>query len=288
MDRALIVAVNTYANVPDLRGCLADAMDVADLLTVSYGFGPQTVRLLTEADATLPNVRDGLGWLADGAKPGDRRLLHFSGHGSLAPDTSGDEASGFDSVLCLADMDWSPGTYLVDDELRAWIATLPAGLRLAVLIDACHSGTATREVTPASAAVAGGAMAVPLATRVGPVPEKVVLARFVEPPPEVLVRVQTLARRPRRAVADGPDLLALSACRDDQTAADAYLAGGFRGAFSYFLCRALRRDPKIGRAELHRRVTADLMRGRFEQQPQLEAMPAGGGLFGAAIRRVTR
>ncbi|MFH0724751.1 MAG: hypothetical protein V2B19_00090 [Pseudomonadota bacterium] len=41
-------------------------------------------------------------------------------------------------------MDWD-GTYIVDDGLEKIFSVLPAGVRLEVLLDACHFGTGTRE-----------------------------------------------------------------------------------------------------------------------------------------------
>src|SRR5262249_16457335 len=86
-----------------------------------------------------------LAWLFKDARPNDRVLLHFSGHGSFTTDLDGDEDDGADELICLYDMDFDdPDTYFLDDELRAWTEKLPARVQLVVVLDNCNSGTGTR------------------------------------------------------------------------------------------------------------------------------------------------
>ena len=67
-------------------------------------------------------------------------LLTYSGHGSQVPDKNGDETEdGYDETWVLYDRQ------LVDDELYALWSKFAAGVRIVVLSDSCHSGTAIRE-----------------------------------------------------------------------------------------------------------------------------------------------
>jgi len=62
-----------------------------------------------------------------------------------------------------------------------------------------------------------------------------------------------------------------AACRDNQTAADAFIKGKYNGAFTYYLSMYLRdMQGCVTRAELLRRVRASLKYYGYSQVPQLE------------------
>jgi metacaspase-1 len=197
-----------------------------------------------------------LEWLVKKATPGDRLLFHFSGHGSQIRDRNGDELRDrMDEILCPHDMDWD-GTYIMDDDLDALFSTLPKDVRLEVLLDCCHSGTATR-----------GEMGSPLQPR-----EQRIIRRFLMPPVDIRMReeddlpVHPIARsqNPR------PHVL-FSGCRDNQTSADADIGGTYNGAFTYFFCKHLRKSNGIiPRAVLLKNLRASLSYEGFDQVPQLE------------------
>ncbi|MEZ5628493.1 MAG: caspase family protein [Rhodocyclaceae bacterium] len=58
------------------------------------------------------------------------------------PDRSGDEADGRDEALCPHDI--GDGQILLDDDLRALPDQRPAGVRVVLISDSCHSGSVTR------------------------------------------------------------------------------------------------------------------------------------------------
>lgn len=156
-DRALLIGVGRYQASrvtgvdQDLKGIDLDLgmmQDIAGLL----GY---RVHVLADEQATLAAVdREIQGWLIDGVAAGDRVLLYFSSHGSQIRDENGDEADGLDEVLILNDT--LPASIngrdtlrnaLVDDHLGELLARIPSRDVL-VVIDACHSGTATRGLLP--------------------------------------------------------------------------------------------------------------------------------------------
>jgi len=147
VHKALLVGINKYqmANV-DLNGCVNDVTNVRDILLKYFGYKADDIRIVTDQRATKKAVMERLKWLTKGAKPGDRLLFHFSGHGSQIRDKNGDELKDkLDEILCPHDMDWD-GAYIVDDDLRKIFSGLPAGAVVEVLLDSCHSGTGTREL----------------------------------------------------------------------------------------------------------------------------------------------
>lgn len=269
-DKALLVGINEYRTANPLNGCVSDVEGMAELLTGTFGFNARNVKRLTDAKATKEAITEHLERMIDGAKDGDRLVFHFSGHGSYTADDDGDEERGADELLCLADMDFKdPDTYLTDDDLRRYTQRLPAGVRLLVVLDCCHSGTGTR-----------------FAPQPGPAAPPPFVPRFIIPPAEVQSRVR--ARRGmnsmRAIVKVELNHVLLAGCRDDQTSADAYLDGGYHGAFTYHLCRAVREaGAGAARLDIHDRVIGALRATRFDQEPQFEGSGGVVDLFGIPL-----
>lgn len=133
-----------------LNACEADAHDLSEL-AVDRGFA-STVLLTTEA--TREAVIAAIEAATQELESGDTFFLSYSGHGGQVPDSSRDEPDGFDETWCLYD------GQLLDDELAALWLRFAAGVRVLVLSDSCHSGTATRAPQLVSRdAMTGGAMA---------------------------------------------------------------------------------------------------------------------------------
>ncbi|MCH0538922.1 caspase family protein [Streptomyces sp. MUM 203J] len=115
-----------------LLACEYDAHDMAELARAA-GFA-DTVLLTSEA--TVDNVTAALGEAARRLRDGDVLLLTYSGHGGQLPDETGDEADALDETLVLYDREF------LDDELQRELAGCADGVRILVLLDCCHSGTA--------------------------------------------------------------------------------------------------------------------------------------------------
>lgn len=149
-DKALLVGINNYQSIGDLRGCINDTHSIQSLLINEYGFNESDIHLLSDSEVTKAALTKQWKWLIGDTKAGDRIVFHFSGHGSYSADEDGDEDDGVDELICLYDMDWSnPDSYLLDDELREWTKKIPKDVLLTVILDSCHSGTATRSIAPA-------------------------------------------------------------------------------------------------------------------------------------------
>ena len=199
--------------------------------------------------------------LVKDAKAGNVSHLFFSlsSHGTLVPDTSGDEPDKADEAFCPHDLaqkgnNWDPNHIIVDDELHDLTLQLPATVHLEVFLDTCHSGTGLRFVDV-------------LMDR---------KSRFL-PPPSLQAFEDIEHRAPREFTAKlakkNPQVKPIlwAACRADQTSADANIDGAWHGAFTYFLCKeilATRND--LPRKELLTRLRSHLKEGRYTQIPQLE------------------
>ena len=261
--RALIVGINDYHPVgpggPDLRGCVNDAKDVANTLNCLrlVPATPLHMRILTDRNATRNNIINGLKWLIKGAKKGDRLIFTYSGHGSQVYDTSGDDPDGKDETIC--PHDYATAGMIKDDDLRDLFNNVPAGVNLDVVLDSCHAGTGTRELSEN--------------------PEPV--ARYIEPPLDQAYFLEANPLIPTRGIMRHTtkeiDLTKMNhvlwaACRDYQYSYEANLGGTIRGVFTYSFCKVLRRaGVTIQRGTLEGLVAAYIVSLGYSQIPRLEA-----------------
>jgi len=157
-------------------------------------------------------------------------------------------------------MDWD-GNYIVDDELKTIFSKLPAGVHLDVLLDSCHSGTATRDIVEPAQHSAGGGSRLPK-------------PRFLAPPVDILCRQLDEDDLPINRImkpANSGSHALFSGCRENQTSADAYIKGNYNGAFTYYFCKHVRDSQgDLSRTELLKRLRASLRHEGYDQVPQLE------------------
>jgi hypothetical protein len=133
-NRALLLGLN-YRGMPyELHGCIRDAYNM-EVCLQSRGF--TDITLLSDDTAITPTARSitrAIQKLTSSAVSGDIVVIHYSGHGSLVPDVSGDETN--DSALFTLD-----GVFFIDDDLRELLNHFVAGVKVLVLLDCCHNGT---------------------------------------------------------------------------------------------------------------------------------------------------
>lgn len=148
MKKALIVGINDYAPIgsggPDLNGCINDARDMANTLVIC-GFAPAQVRILTNQNATRANILNYLKSLISTSVKGDSLVFYYSGHGTRVANIGSDlEIDGLDEAIC--PHDYASAGVIRDDDFKAVLSKLKAGVNLEVVFDCCHSGTGTRKM----------------------------------------------------------------------------------------------------------------------------------------------
>ena len=124
-DKALLLGINEYESVGDLRGCLDDVENMTGVLTEVFGFDPKNIRTLLDQKAVKAEVQKQhqVALPRRAARPRRAPLLRAR---LYVPDEDGDEDDGPDEILCLHDMDFDdPKHYLLDDELRRWAGPGP-------------------------------------------------------------------------------------------------------------------------------------------------------------------
>jgi hypothetical protein len=300
-DKAILLGINGYKSVSGLRGCENDVHNMQVVLTDVLKFDSSNIKVLLHTEVTKARVKPLMRWIYQDTQPGDRLLLHFSGHGSYTADLTGDESDQRDELICLYDMDFNnKESYFIDDELRDWTRKLPKGRQLTVVLDNCHSGTGTRKIVPPESTesmvkhpsiivrateerAATRGVVRSLSAAAEPDDRDLVIARFVEPPLEIRRRVEGATPRGvlRREVTHELNHVLLAGCRDDQTAADASIDGQFNGAFTFHLCKILRspRGADLSRRDLIDKLAAALAAGHYDQVPQFEGPTDQGPLF---------
>jgi tetratricopeptide (TPR) repeat protein len=143
---AVIVGISHYQNLPanlQLQYSERDAQSIYTILISPEGgnFKAENVHLLTGDKATLAGVRREIDtWLPSVAKPGDRVLVYFAGHGFMF------QGKGY---LAPYDIDTNriSATGYPMEELGTVMDTKIQATSKVLLTDACHSGAISPEDT---------------------------------------------------------------------------------------------------------------------------------------------
>lgn len=222
-----------------LVACEFDAEDMAKLAE-GQGF---EIRTLLTKEATSSAILEAIGEAASELSADDILFVSYSGHGGQLPDTNTDEDDQTDETWCAFDRQ------IVDDELYSAWAEFPAGARIFVLSDSCHSGTATRVTLDSlkPEALEGLPRQRAMPADVG---DRVYQARKAEYD-EIQQKVPTSEQSGVEA-----HVLLISGCQDSQTSADGeknglftqtllkvWDDGSFRGSYRSFAKKIVQQMP---------------------------------------------
>ncbi len=240
--RALVVGIDRYAasaRWSDLEGAANDARDVAALLVARFGYRPEDVTVLLDRTATREAILGA--WrhvLVEPAAPGDLGVFYYAGHGSQILNLLSPKPGHLDETIFPSD-----GRDIRDVELgRLAEEAADRGLRLTVVLDSCHSGSATRGLAPGGKVRAGK--------------------------PEVEHPISDGSPRP---APEKKGVLTLSAARAEQLAGEAVRDGVPHGAFTAALLDTLAGSaPEVSAEAVHVRVNALVKALRASQDPGLE------------------
>lgn len=151
---------------------------------------------------------------------------------------------------------------LSDDKISQYLREIPAGVKVLMLADACHSGTLSRGVNP-----------------------HYKRSKYIEPPFDIACRAMQRKIPKRRfgvrnvEFKDAGDIhtvdsskqrhMYLSGCRDEQTSADADIGGVPQGAMTWAFLAAARQMRGGSMIQIHSKAMQLLAASGFEQAPQL-------------------
>lgn len=243
----------------NLAGCRPDVLNLQRLLIEKYGFASSNVNVILDGQATAQAMKDALNMLVQGIEIGDTILFAFSGHGTQKGFRRPNEEDGKDEALVPFDISYN--NLITDDDLNNIIMQVnPAtgtpylpddgSVNFTAIYDCCHSGTLIRDLALEDFKLD---LTAPILNRCIKFPE--------------------LIDNPIREVQLGPYTV-LSACRDEETAADVpaeRIPGSIssRGAFSYALHKLVEDNTRKPLSQIESDVP-DIIKGisRHVQTPQ--------------------
>jgi hypothetical protein len=272
---ALLVGIDRYPTKP-LTGCVNDVHAWRRYLEEWAGDEDRlSLEVLVNEEATRQAILEGFRGGLGRAGERDTAFFCFSGHGSqeVAPEPwCQEEPGGLSETLVAVDSRVERGLDIADKELAVLIAEVArGGAHVAVLLDSCHSGTATRD------------------------PEDEIPVRRME---------SSKWRRPAgsywfegdasvpgeldgaggwRVLPSGPHVL-LAACEDYQKAIECTMDGKRHGLFSYCLLDTLARlGPGRSYRDLFRQAQVRVQNCYPDQLPQAEGDLERGFLGGGGV-----
>jgi len=255
MNRALLVGINNYPPPNELSGCVNDVTDMANFLVAKCGFGPDEIRLLTDARATAQNILGHVGWLLTGISPGDRLFFHYSGHGAqVATRNPQGETDGVDDVICPVDFNFDDDDTMIRDKDFARIfRPVPVGVEFVWVSDSCFSGGLMKAIAVQHVKSKTLVLPADIAWR------------------NAAARAKKMVPLGMKGAADQLNLALISGCSALEESSDAEINGRYNGALTYFLLQTLEGQDglKTPLTQLVNTVSRDLEQAHFTQHPEL-------------------
>ncbi|NER79775.1 MAG: caspase family protein, partial [Leptolyngbya sp. SIO1D8] len=282
---ALLVGINEYRAVSKLRGCVNDVEAVEQFLLEKCHVPEAHIRTLKDEEATRQNILDTFQHFLiqnPQIQRADQILFWYSGHGSRSRDTQGIEPDGYLETLVPQDSR-TEGIYDISDkEIAILLEDLAAakGENITVVLDSCHSGSGTRDITIEGETVAL-AREVPADDRIPP----------VDLDSAFLKRSVGSGSQPSGWSSPTTPYVLLAGCRSHEQSNE-YLVqtgdtdGVWHGALTHFILKALKTlAPDSLYSELHEQVAAQVNGIYSTQMPQCEGDRDRQVFGGARVER---
>jgi len=288
---ALLIGINFYFphDLPDgryknLRGCVQDINHVETYLKDTFNLTPDQIIKLTasasenpnqpkEAPEILPtyeNIVAKFKEITAQAQPQDQVYIHYSGHGGRAK-TIYEQLKGFgalDEALVPTDIGQPNSRYLRDIEFAKLLEDMvEKELVVTLVLDSCHSGGATREMSGDDRIRGEG-----------------FIDTTPRPTDSLVAPLQELAQNWQRSTENSRNITVvngllpepkgytlIAACRDNEFAYEKVFEGTERnGALTYFLLKALRQyGTEISVEDLFNQISNQVHKEFGQQTPML-------------------
>lgn len=258
--RALLVGIDTYPSIVQLKGCVNDVRLMRGILEQNFGFAPDNIALLTNEAATRDGILAAFDTLVASTSRDDIVVIHYAGHGALMTDREGDEPSGYDSTIMPFDSvrDRTENRDITDDEIHLRLVQLGEKTSYITLIfDCCHSGTITRD--------SAGLNSRSVSADKRPVSEL--------PPSPIPAELQKSMRDsgPSGWLAIDDKYVLIAGCRDEETSFEYRDGEVMHGALTFFLGRELSAArPGASYRDVFERACARVTANNPSQHPQME------------------
>jgi len=148
--RGLVIGIDAYQHVRQLKGSVADAHDIENSL---HSMGVSDVTTLVDARASREAILQTIGDLVQRTRPNDLIILSIAGHGAQEPETvKGSEPDGLQDVFLLPGFEPSAlGSQqrILGSEFNHFIRQFELrGAKVLFVADTCHGGGLAREIDP--------------------------------------------------------------------------------------------------------------------------------------------
>ena len=153
---AVCVGINRYREISPLAGCVNDSKYMESTL-VAAGWPKANVKRLNDSMATKNAIRKAISNVAAKAVSGDTFVFQQSSHGGQFNASSDGEtltgSAGKAVYLCVFDEEYDNNKTAYNDyELATDLAAFQSGVKVVVIVDACHSGGLFKSASKAKSA----------------------------------------------------------------------------------------------------------------------------------------
>ncbi|CAI6334920.1 unnamed protein product [Periconia digitata] len=299
--KSLLIGINYTGSRHALKGCQADIDNVAEFLKYRGYNNTHHDRVMLSDNAALSplspywptghNILAAMDWLV--SEPGCTLFLQYSGHGAQIPDR--DHTRGGTGILdTIVPIDYEVNGQISSTLLHEHLVTnMAPGCTLFILMDCCHSGSAV-ELPYVYRSDADGRISLLDNVRKGAQLvaeaqelfsggfkfEKAGEARQLLAGATDFFRGLKHADEQQEEGLQGNDfegqygserkmVTMFSGCRDDQTSADANIAGQSTGAMTWAFLQIMRQDPNPTYARTLQLTRQMLDEHNYKQIPQL-------------------
>jgi hypothetical protein len=305
---AILIGIDFYAQgtarpgleLAQLKGCVSDVALVESFLRAGFGVCESNLFRLTattpiaaphDAPIELPENRptyqiiiDKFIYVTQQARRGDPVYIHYSGHGARAqtifPQLKQPVGQDLDEVLVPYDIRTPGGRYVRDVEIAALVkGMVDKGLIVTMVIDACHSGSATRTSAPT------------IVRCLSKVDHNVLESDTCMLPPSQLVEMDPTAaalgesrnaKRKNSWLVEPRGYTLLAACRSHEEATECEFNGKWHGVFTHSLIDSLNLGWQPCTYEmLHQRIRAKV-NTRFKNQTPIMSGEGDRVFFGSS------
>jgi hypothetical protein len=261
--KAVLVGINYPNTKHELKGCINDVVAMKSLLINNFDFKLDDINLITNEQATTSNIKFHLQKMVSTSEPGDLIFFHFSGHGTqMYSVNKTDERDGLDECICPIDVDWSTNI-IRDNDLKYIFDQVPMDVHFLVILDCCNSGDGLdQENCYKPHVVKPRGFETPVDTKS--------VSRYVSPPDNMVIERVSQNITSIRTMATNDRGVLISGCKSDQTSADAYIDGKYKGACTHHLIDILKDyNFYISYSKLVDELSQRLNDSGFTQDPQL-------------------
>src|SRR5579872_564351 len=148
--RGLVIGIDAYQHVRQLKGAVADARDIQSTLKA---VGVRDVTTLIDEQAERTTFLREIGALVGRTKRNDLIFLSIAGHGTQEPERiKGSEPDGMENVFLLAGFEPTPtGSQqrILGSEFNHFIKQFESrGAKVVFIADTCHGGGMARDIDP--------------------------------------------------------------------------------------------------------------------------------------------